>query len=138
MYVTNIPLCPAGAFKQSTYVVSMRPYRRKDIEKVRDITRPFVATHGEPIAWGWDAVSRLGIRDINQPDFGEAPVAADGSPLEVGGSGGDEEVVPVFWGCGVTPQEAVRRAGIEGTVIGHAPGYMLVLDIRDWDIIPQV
>ncbi|KAK5306717.1 hypothetical protein LTR99_002409 [Exophiala xenobiotica] len=138
MYVTNIPLCPAGVFQQSTYVVSMRPYRSKDIEKVRDITRPFVATHGEPIAWGWDAVSRLGIRNINQPDFGEAPVAADGSPLEVGGSGGDEEVVPVFWGCGVTPQEAVRRAGIEGTVIGHAPGYMLVLDIRDWDIIPKV
>jgi uncharacterized protein YcsI (UPF0317 family) len=138
MYVTNIPLCPAGAFQQSTYVVSMRPYRRKDIEKVRDITRPYIATHGEPIAWGWDAVSRLGIRDISQPDFGEAPVAADGSPLEVGRCGSDEEVVPVFWGCGVTPQEAVRRAALEGTVIGHAPGYMLVLDIRDWDIIPKV
>jgi len=138
MYVTNIPLCPAGAFQQSTYVVSMRPYRRKDIEEVRDITRPYIATHGEPIAWGWDAVSRLGIRDINRPDFGEAPVTPDGSPLEVESSGSDEEVVPVFWGCGVTPQEAVRRAALEGTVIGHAPGYMLVLDIRDWDIIPRL
>jgi len=48
-----------------------------------------------------------------------------------------DEVVPVFWGCGVTPQEAVRKAALDGTVIGHSPGYMLVLDIRDWDIIPR-
>ncbi|KAL6250462.1 hypothetical protein RBB50_002764 [Rhinocladiella similis] len=137
MYRTNVPLCPAGAFQNSTYVVSMRPYRRKEIETIRDVTRPYVDTHGEPIAWGWDAVDKLGIADISRPDFGEPPVAEDGTPLERHGVG-EEECVPVFWGCGVTPQEAVRRAGLEGTVIGHAPGYMLVLDIRDWDIIPDV
>lgn len=29
----------------------MRPYRPEDIERVRDITRPYLETHGEPIAW---------------------------------------------------------------------------------------
>ncbi|KAL2427043.1 hypothetical protein ABEF95_007365 [Exophiala dermatitidis] len=135
MYRTCIPLCPAGVFKRTTYVVSMRPYRRRDIEQVREITRPYVATHGEPIDWGWDAVARLGIQDISQPEYGEAPVGIDGSPLVEGMGTGDDELVPVFWGCGVTPQEAIRSAKPEGTVIAHAPGHMLVLDIRDWDII---
>ncbi|EXJ79176.1 hypothetical protein A1O3_08677 [Capronia epimyces CBS 606.96] len=137
MYRTNIPLCPAGIFKHTTYVVSMRPYRRRDVERVREITRPYVATHGEPIDWGWDAVGRLGIQDISQPDYGEAPVAMDGSPLVEGVGADDDELVPVFWGCGVTPQEAIRRVKPEGRVIGHAPGYMIVLDIRDQDIIPK-
>lgn len=32
-------------------VVSMRPYKVEDIERVRDTTRPYLETHGEPIAW---------------------------------------------------------------------------------------
>lgn len=135
MYRTNVPLCPAGVFTGSTYVVSMRPYKKADIEKVRDITRPYIATHGEPIAWGWDAVKKLGINNLAEPDWGAAPLTLDGRPL--GDMFGDDENVPVFWGCGVTPQEAVMRAGLEGTVMGHAPGHMLVLDCRDWDIIKK-
>jgi len=135
MYRTSLPLCPAGVFKTSTYIVSMRPYRKRDIEKIRDITRPYVATHGEPIDWGWEAVARLGIKNISLPDYGEAPVNSNGTELVPGEGVGDEELIPVFWGCGVTPQEAVQRAGLEGTIFGHAPGYMLVLDVRDWDIL---
>lgn len=130
MYRTNIPLCPAGAFTGSTYVVSMRPYKRSDVERVRDITRPFVTTHGEPIAWGWDGMRNLGISDINQPDWGDAPLEIDGQPLDAT----NPDVVPVFWGCGVTPQEAVMRAGLKGTVLGHAPGHMILLDVRDGDV----
>ncbi|CCD46799.1 hypothetical protein ACHAP3_009890 [Botrytis cinerea] len=130
MYRTNIPLCPAGVFDRGTYVVSMRPYRKDVIDKVREITRPFIATHGEPIAWGWNAVEKLGIRDITKPDWGDASVNDNGSPLSL-----DDEMVPVFWGCGVTPQHAVVSAGLEGTVMGHAPGHMLVLDCRDGDLI---
>ncbi|KIW84441.1 hypothetical protein Z517_03691 [Fonsecaea pedrosoi CBS 271.37] len=137
MYRTTLPLCPAGVFSQSTYVVSMRPFRRRDIEKVRDITRSYVATHGEPIAWGWDAATRLGIKDISKPDFGDSPILPDGSALVQGIGDEAEEFVPVFWGCGVTPQEAVRQAALDGPVIGHAPGHMIVLDIRDWDIVPS-
>ncbi|RDW92386.1 DUF1445-domain-containing protein [Coleophoma crateriformis] len=135
MYRTNVPLCPAGVFTGGTYIVSMRPYKKKDIETVRDITRPYIATHGEPIAWGWDAVEKLGIKNIAEPEWGAAPLTMDGRSLsEVFG---DDENVPVFWGCGVTPQEAVMRAGIEGTIMGHAPGHMMVLDCRDWDIVKK-
>ncbi|OQU97113.1 hypothetical protein CLAIMM_03102 [Cladophialophora immunda] len=137
MYRTSLPLCPAGVFSQCTYVVSMRPYRRNEIQKVRDITRTYVATHGEPIDWGWDAATRLGIRDIGEPEFGDSPILHDGSPLVQSIGAGSEEFVPVFWGCGVTPQEAVRQASLKGSVIGHAPGHMIVLDIRDSDMVAR-
>lgn len=133
MYRTNIPLNPAGVFTGSTYVVSMRPYKKADIAKIRAITRGYLHTHGECLAWGWDALERLGIKDINNPQWGDAPLTLDQRPLsEVEG---DEEHVPVFWGCGVTPQEAVMRAGLEGTVLGHAPGHMLVLDCLEHAIL---
>jgi uncharacterized protein YcsI (UPF0317 family) len=135
MYRTNVPLNPAGVFTSSTYVVSMRPYKRAEIETVRDITRPYVATHGEPIAWGWDAVERLGIKDIDDPEWGAPPLTLEGRPL--GEHAGSEDETPVFWGCGVTPQEAVMKANLEGTIMSHAPGYMLLLDCRDWDIIKE-
>ncbi|TDZ15748.1 putative hydro-lyase [Colletotrichum orbiculare MAFF 240422] len=112
MFRTNIPLCPAGVFTGGTYVVSMRPYRMSDVEEVRDITRPFGATHGEPVAWGWDGAERIGIEDVARPDWGDQAVKADGVTVF---AHGDEELVPVFWGCGVTPQEAVMKAGLEGT-----------------------
>jgi uncharacterized protein YcsI (UPF0317 family) len=130
MYRTNIPLCPAGVFTGATYVVSMRPYKRSDVERVRDLTRPFVTTHGEPIAWGWDGMRNLGISDIGKPDWGDAPLETDGRPLDPT----NVDVVPVFWGCGVTPQEAVMRAGLRGTVLGHAPGHMILLDVKDGDV----
>jgi hypothetical protein len=43
-------------------------------------------------------------------------------------------------GCGVTPQVAVMEAGdkIKGTVMAHAPGYMLVLDIKEGDMFKEV
>lgn len=135
MYRTGIPLCAAGAFRNSTYVVSMRPYRRKDIERVRMITRPYLITHGEPIDWGWDAVERLGISNIAAPEYGDAPITPDGTDLVRGLGEGDELLEPVFFGCGVTPQEAIQRAGLEGMVFAHAPGHMIVLDIKDSDII---
>jgi uncharacterized protein YcsI (UPF0317 family) len=68
-------------------VVSMRPYKTSDVEGVREVTRPYGATHGEPVAWGWDGAERLGIKDIKTPDWGEAQVFEEGE-------------VPVFWvGC---------------------------------------
>jgi len=132
MYRTNIPLCAAGVFTGATYVVSMRPYKASEIEQVRNITREYSTCHGEPIAWGWDAVKRLGIKSINTPEWGDAPVTTDGRLL--GEVEGDETEVPVFWGCGVTPQEALMRANLYGTVMAHSPGHMIVLDCKDTDI----
>ncbi|KAK3938173.1 hypothetical protein QBC46DRAFT_390780 [Diplogelasinospora grovesii] len=132
MYRTNIPLAPSGVFTGSTWVVSMRPYRTEDVEKVRDITRPFVTTHGEPVAWGWEAVEKLGIKDISAPEWGDGPFA-DGEGRK---EWDNEGLVPVFWGCGVTPQEAVMRVKIPGTVMAHAPGHMIVLDVKDQEVFP--
>lgn len=121
----------------------MRSYKKRDIELVRSITRPFSLTHGEPIEWGWDALTRLGVNDIDLVDWGDAPVTAYGEKFAktkndvnrfgVSDEDAGEDEVPVFWGCGVTPQEAVIRAGdrIEGLVIGHMPGHMLLLDVSD-------
>ncbi|KAI1742557.1 DUF1445-domain-containing protein [Xylaria scruposa] len=133
MYRTSIPLCPAGVFTGSTFVVSMRPYRASDILSVRNVTKAFSATHGEPIAWGWESVKALGIEDIDSPQWGDAPMTQNGVLL--GNLSGDDELVPVFWGCGVTPQEAVMRTNLEGIIMAHAPGHMLLLDCRDSEIV---
>lgn len=133
MYRTTIPLCPAGVFTGSTYVVSLRAYNATDLAKVREITSKYHATHGGPIAWGWDSLEKLGIKDISKQDWGDSPVTQDGRPLA--SLVGSEEVIPIFWGCGVTPQEAVMRAGLEGVVMGHMPGHMLLLDCVDDDIL---
>lgn len=133
MYRTNIPLNPAGVFAGGTYVTSMRPYKKKDIEEIRTITRRYLPTHGEPVAWGWEAAERVGVKDINDVQWGDAPLTMDGKPL--GEVFGDEDNVPVFWACGVTPQEAVMRASLKGVVMGHTPGYMLVLDCLEEDVL---
>lgn len=93
----------------------MRPYKPEDIEHVRDVTRPFSDTHGEPVAWGADGAAILGIADIMKPDFGDPPEMR-------------EAEVPVFWGCGVTPQLAVMDSKTPGRVISHSPGHMLYVE----------
>ncbi len=113
MYRTNVPLAPAGRLR-GHLVVSMRPYRGDEIERVRAITRPFVEAHGEPFHWG-DA-ARIGIRDISRPDEGDAV------PFEAG-----EE--PVFWACGVTPQVVAVESKLP-YVVTHEPGHMFVTDRR--------
>ena len=66
---------------------------------------------------GPDAAAQLGIADILQPEFGEAPIIEDGE-------------VPVFWACGVTPQLVIMSSpAAKGISIGHAPGKMVCLDL---------
>ncbi|KAJ6070971.1 hypothetical protein N7467_012290 [Penicillium canescens] len=123
MYRSNIPLLPAGVFTGGNYIVSMRPYRPEQIERVREITRLYRSTHGEPVAWGWDGAKQLGISDVDKPDFGEAQRFEEGE-------------VPVFWACGVTPQIAVEAASskIDGLVFAHEPGHMLITDWTSEDL----
>ncbi|KAI5846227.1 hypothetical protein DFP73DRAFT_545296 [Morchella snyderi] len=119
MFRTAVPLCPAGMFTRGVMVVSMRAYPAGRVEEVRDITRRFRRQHGEPVAWGWDGAERLGVAEKvreGRVDFGEW--------VEVG-----EDEVPVFWGCGVTPQVAVMESGIAGVVLSHFPGCMFVSDV---------
>ena len=41
--------------------------------------------------------------------------------------------VPVFWACGVTPQAVAAHARLE-LMITHAPGHMLITDLRHEDL----
>jgi uncharacterized protein YcsI (UPF0317 family) len=112
MYRTHVPLAPAGRLR-GTMVVSMRPYKAHEIEPVRATTRPYRIGHGEPVAWGDPA--QLGIGDLTRPDYGDPPVLERGD-------------VPVFWGCGVTPQSVIVASRLP-FAITHEPGHMFVTDL---------
>jgi len=117
MYRTSIPAEPSGPFK-GPIVVSMRPYKPADIENVHSITKAYPGAHGAPIHWG--EPSQIGIENLSSPDFGDV------TPIE-------EDEVPVFWGCGVTPQMALQSAKLP-LAITHAPGHMFITDIRDEEL----
>ena len=117
MYRTRIPLAPAGRLR-GTMVVSMRPYRDDEVERVRDVTRAYRIGHGEPVAWGDPA--QLGIADLGAPDYGDPPELHSGD-------------VPVFWGCGVTPQSVIVASRLP-FAITHEPGHMFVTDLVHGDL----
>ncbi len=113
MYRTNIPTTPAGRFA-GPMVVSMRPMKAADAIRAVQITSRYPAVHGAPVHLGDPA--QIGIADLARPDYGDAVPVQPGE-------------LPVFWACGVTPQAAIAAAGIE-FCITHAPGHMLVTDVK--------
>lgn len=117
MYTTNISCTPAGVFS-GPMVVSMRWIPGNKVVRAVQATSRYPAVHGAPVHIGDPA--RIGIRDLAQPDFGDAWPSS--SP----------DAVPVFWACGVTPQ-AVAMASRPELMITHAPGHMFVTDLRDED-----
>ncbi len=116
MFRTTKPTESAGKFS-GPYVVSMRPYTPEDALRAAEVTDAYPMAHGGPIQIG--DPDALGIRNIGNPEYG-MPVAIK------------EGEIPVFWACGVTPQEAIRNAKPE-IAITHAPGYMFVSDLRSDD-----
>lgn len=114
MYRTSIACAPAGPFR-GPLVVSMRPFKPADAIRAIQITTRFPSVHGAPVHIGLP--EEVGIRDIMKPDYGDAPDVRSGE-------------LPVFWACGVTPQ-AVIAAIKPAFAITHAPGAMLVTDLRN-------
>ena len=114
MYITNIPCKEAGIFHGNT-VVSMRPIPYNQVVKSVTVTAAIPQVHGSPLHIGDPSV--IGIKDINNPEFGDSVTINEGE-------------VPVFWACGVTPQAAVM-ASKPPFVITHAPGYMLITDVKN-------
>jgi len=112
MYRTSIETAPAGVFRGPT-VVSMRPLTAADAIRAVQITSRLPQVHGAPLHLG--DPSRIGIRDLATPDYGDAVEVRDGE-------------LPVFWACGVTPQSAIATAR-PPFCITHAPGHMLVTDL---------
>lgn len=111
MYRTNIPCHPAGPFS-GNMVVSMRPLKPEEVDHAVKITSRFETSHGSPVHIG--DPKEIGIDDLNQPDYGE--------PVDM-----DDDRIPVFWACGVTPQNVLQNARLP-KFISHAPGYMLITD----------
>lgn len=114
MYNTNISCKPAGIF-HGNLVVSMRPIPYELIPKAVLITGQMPRVHGAPIHIG--APEAIGITDLEHPDYGEMVTIRPGE-------------VPVFWPCGVTPQNIIMSSRPE-FVITHAPGHMLITDVKN-------
>ena len=114
MYLTNQPCRPAGRMK-GNMVVSMRPVPSHLVSRAVLSSGRFPRVHGAPVWVG--NPEGLGVADLSKPDFGE-PV-----PINPG-------EVPLFWGCGVTPQAALM-ASKPPFAITHAPGHMFICDVRD-------
>ncbi len=114
MFRTNIACAPAGPF-HGPLVVTMRPYKAADAIRAVQITSRFPAVHGAPVHLGDPAL--IGIHDLSKPDYGDAVEIKAGE-------------IPVFWACGVTPQAALTQAKLP-FAITHAPGCMLVTDLRN-------
>jgi uncharacterized protein YcsI (UPF0317 family) len=111
MFRTSIETKAAGPF-HGPLVVSMRPFKPKDAIRAVEITTRFPAVHGSPVHIGKPEL--IGIGDIARPDHGDAvPV--------------NDDELPVFWACGVTPQAVIAAVKPE-FCITHYPGSMLVTD----------
>ena len=112
-FVSNIETTPAGMFS-GPMVVSMWPIHRQSLSRVVQITTRFPALHGAPVHIGDPGA--IGIKDLSRPDYDDVVELKSGE-------------VPVFWGCGVTPQEVALRSK-PSLMITHSAGRMFITNLR--------
>ena len=108
---TTLPTVRAGRFF-GPMVVTMRWLKPEHAIRAVQVTTRYPFNHGAPIHIG-DPAS-IGA-DLVHPLVGP--------PVDRVRDG----VVPVFWACGVTPQEAALAAGID-IMVTHAPAHGFVTD----------
>lgn len=118
MYATDRECVPSGPFA-GPMVVSMRPYRAEEIPLAVTVSGRYPTMHGAPVHVG--DPNSLGIRDIDEPEFGDA--------ISIG-----EDQVPVFWACGVTPQAVAMKAR-PPFMITHSPGHMFVTSMTNDELL---
>jgi uncharacterized protein YcsI (UPF0317 family) len=104
---------PAGRFS-GPLVVSMRPIPPALIPLAVTITAAHPEVHGAPVHIGSPAA--LGIMNVNVPDWGDRVQF-------------ESDDIPVFWACGVTPQQVALESKID-LMITHAAGHMFVTKRR--------
>jgi uncharacterized protein YcsI (UPF0317 family) len=117
MYRTSIATAPAGPF-HGPMVVSMRPMKPADAIRAVQITTRFPGVHGAPVHLSKPEL--IGITDLSRPD--------EGDPVPI-----NDDEIPVFWACGVTPQSVIATVRPE-FCITHYPGSMLVTDRRNVEL----
>jgi uncharacterized protein YcsI (UPF0317 family) len=116
-YRTNVDTVASGRFR-GKLVVSMRPFKPADAIRAIEITSRYPRVHGAPVHIGRPEL--IGIEDLSRPWVGD--------PTQV-----RDDELPLFWACGVTPQSVVLDAK-PSLCITHAPGHMLVTDLRNCDL----
>ncbi len=114
MFRSNLDLVPAGPFG-GQMVVTMRPIPAHQVQQAYEISGRYPQAHGAPIAHG--DPENLGIADLDAPDWGESVQIREGE-------------VPVYWACGVTPQNVLLDARLP-ICITHSPGHMLIADVAE-------
>lgn len=110
---TDLPTVPAGRFEGSL-VVTMRWMSPSQAIIATQLTSRYPFNHGAPIHVGDPA--EIGA-DLTSPLVG--------NPVKDIPPG----VMPVFWACGVTPQQTALLAKPE-LMITHAPGHGFITDLR--------
>jgi len=118
MYITSIPCRPAGEM-HGPLVVTLRPIPPGKVARAARITSRFPGVHGGPIHIG--DPSRIGIKNLKKPDFGDAVTVKEGE-------------IPVFWACGVTPQAVVLKSKPD-LCITHTPGHLFISDLPNEDLV---
>ena len=121
MYRSNLATRDAGPFG-GEMVVTMRALHPDKVDQAHEISRRYPLAHGGPVHVGDPA--DIGIEDLGSPQWGDAPPAV----------GSD---VPVYWACGVTPQNAMLRAKLPLSIT-HKPGHMLLTDVDDQAEVPVI
>lgn len=121
MYRSNIMTREAGPFGGET-VVTMRAVNPDRVDEAHEISRRYPLAHGAPLHVGDPAA--IGIDDLYRPQWGDAP-----PPIE--------NQVPVYWACGVTPQNALLHAKLP-LAITHCPGHMLLTDVDEQAEVPVI
>ena len=111
-FISNIPTNTFGIFN-GPMIVSMWPIHKNYITKAITISSRLPSVHGRPIHIGDPAL--IGIKDIEKPDYGDIIKL---KPDEI----------PVFWGCGITPQLIAQKKNID--MITHHPGNMYITDLK--------
>lgn len=110
---TGIETVPAGKF-HGNMVVTMRLMTPQQAIIACQLTSRFPYNHGAPVHLG--DPSSIGA-DLSRPIVGE--------PLQ----GIPQGAMPVFWACGVTPQQ-VALASKPGLMVTHAPAHSFVTDLK--------
>src|SRR5262249_24959250 len=118
MFVSSLQCLPAGRF-HGPMVVTMRPVPDAQVQLVRELSARYPHAHGAPVHVA--APPPIATTDLARADPGE-PV-----PIHPG-------EIPVFWGCGVTPQAVAVEARVE-LMITHEPAQMFLTALpRDGQI----